>query len=243
MQTTILLAAALLSQTRLTSEATLTIVSPWPLDARCATEPWVPSIGEAITWRNYLQESDTDLWDGPGVIEFRGEQDIKGVGYSPPFYGTAPSGNFIIDSMYMDLSVQAGRGVFVRRDLPSEDQYSCTFDLVVDSYEELTPGDANRDGLFDSADMIAVFQAGQYEDGVALNSTWTTGDWNADAEFDSGDLVVALQTGLYEKQPGPVVPEPSCLEMALALSLLIRMRPNRSGQASVRHSPRFATNR
>ena len=38
------------------------------------------------------------------------------------------------------------------------------------------PGDANRDGEFDSTDMIAVLQLGEYEDNVAGNSAWEDGD-------------------------------------------------------------------
>ncbi len=58
-------------------------------------------------------------------------------------------------------------------------------------------GDANLDGVFDSADLVAVFQAGEYEDVGAGISTWSEGDWNCDLEFDSGDLVAAFQAGRY----------------------------------------------
>ena len=60
------------------------------------------------------------------------------------------------------------------------------------------PGDANGDGLFNSSDMVAVFQAGEYEDDVANNSTYEEGDWNGDGEFDSQDMVLAFQAGYYE---------------------------------------------
>ena len=67
-------------------------------------------------------------------------------------------------------------------------------------YENLLPhpGDANRDGRFDSVDFVQVFQAGEYEDDIAGNSTWEEGDWNGDGDFDSADFVAAFQTGLYE---------------------------------------------
>ena len=58
-------------------------------------------------------------------------------------------------------------------------------------------GDANHDGRFDSADLIQIFQFGQYEDSVIGNSTWNSGDWNGDGEFDSADLVAAFQAGTY----------------------------------------------
>ncbi|MFC1757565.1 lamin tail domain-containing protein [Planctomycetota bacterium] len=58
-------------------------------------------------------------------------------------------------------------------------------------------GDSNLDGKFDSQDLVVIFQAGQYEDGVAGNSNWSTGDWNCDGEFGSTDLVVAFQAATY----------------------------------------------
>ena len=72
-------------------------------------------------------------------------------------------------------------------------------------------GDSNLDGEFNSSDLIVVFQAGQYEDDVAMNSAWSAGDWNGDAEFDSGDLVFAFRSGGYESGPRvstSQVPEP-----------------------------------
>lgn len=59
------------------------------------------------------------------------------------------------------------------------------------------PGDSTGDGIFDSADLVAVFQAGEYEDGVAGNSTFAEGDWNGDGDFDSTDLVLVFQQGNY----------------------------------------------
>ena len=58
-------------------------------------------------------------------------------------------------------------------------------------------GDANLDGIFDSTDLILVFTAGQYEDGINRNSTWQTGDWNGDLEFDSGDMIAAFKGGAF----------------------------------------------
>ncbi|MEZ6120971.1 MAG: hypothetical protein R3C28_30990 [Pirellulaceae bacterium] len=58
-------------------------------------------------------------------------------------------------------------------------------------------GDANLDGRFDSKDLIAVFQAGEYEDGIDGNSGWAEGDWSGDGDFDTQDLVVAFTDGGY----------------------------------------------
>jgi hypothetical protein len=89
-------------------------------------------------------------------------------------------------------------------------------------------GDANLDGEFNSSDLITVFQAGQYEDEIAANSTWGAGDWNGDGDFDTGDLVLAFQDGGFEQGPKAQlhsVPEPSSLAVWSILCLyLIRHR-------------------
>lgn len=60
-----------------------------------------------------------------------------------------------------------------------------------------TLGDINGDDAFDSADLLAAFQAGEYEDPFAGNSTFFEGDWNGDGEFDTQDLIRAWQIGHY----------------------------------------------
>jgi hypothetical protein len=59
-------------------------------------------------------------------------------------------------------------------------------------------GDANHDGVFDSSDLVAVFQAGEYEDSVNNNSSWEDGDFNRDGDFNSADIIEAMQGGNYE---------------------------------------------
>ena len=59
-------------------------------------------------------------------------------------------------------------------------------------------GDSSGDGVFDSVDLIIVFQAGKYEDGIPNNATFAEGDWNGDGDFDSSDLVAAFRSGSYE---------------------------------------------
>jgi hypothetical protein len=62
------------------------------------------------------------------------------------------------------------------------------------------PGDADLNGVFDSADLVQVFRLGEYEDNVPGNSTFAEGDWNADGDFDSSDLVLAFQDNQYEQE-------------------------------------------
>ncbi|MCA9166227.1 MAG: hypothetical protein KDB23_01105 [Planctomycetales bacterium] len=103
------------------------------------------------------------------------------------------------------------------------DRYDINFDGVVDDADRVRWverhlhtyfGDANLDGEFNSADFVEVFQAGEYEDGIASNSTWAKGDWNGDEEFTSADIVYAFQGGAYEQGPRTntqpaAVPEPA----------------------------------
>ncbi|MCA9200480.1 MAG: hypothetical protein KDA87_23235, partial [Planctomycetales bacterium] len=69
--------------------------------------------------------------------------------------------------------------------------------ILVQQYFQTSFGDANLDGIFNSSDFVSVFVAGQYEDAIADNSTWSTGDWNCDGEFSTQDLVVAFQFGSF----------------------------------------------
>jgi hypothetical protein len=62
-------------------------------------------------------------------------------------------------------------------------------------------GDVNGDGLFNSSDLIALFQAGEYEDGIAHNSTYVEGDWTGDGDFTTADLLLAFQAGSYVASP------------------------------------------
>jgi hypothetical protein len=109
-----------------------------------------------------------------------------------------------------------------------DSQSDFNFDKVVDQADlafwvhdlkQTYFGDANLDGEFNSSDLVAVFEAGQYEDSVALNSTWATGDWNGDGEFTTSDLVSAFEDGGYEQGPRAAtqaVPEPGSLALLLA---------------------------
>ncbi len=59
------------------------------------------------------------------------------------------------------------------------------------------PGDSNRDGVFDATDLLFALQAGEYEDGLANNSTFEEGDWDGDGDFTTADLVFAFKQGNY----------------------------------------------
>ena len=95
-------------------------------------------------------------------------------------------------------------------------------------------GDANLDKVFDTLDLITVFQAGEYEDRVSGNSTWREGDWDGDGDFTSNDIITAFSDGGYERGARravpAMVPEPSGYAVSALLTLFglwsQRRRPN-----------------
>lgn len=104
---------------------------------------------------------------------------------------------------------------------PQPEYIDCTVTATIAPLDTRIVGDANGDGLFESSDLVQVFQAGEYEDSLARNSSWATGDWDANLDFNSGDLVVAFQAGAYE-QPATAmpVPEPATVLLPSLLVLL-----------------------
>lgn len=100
-------------------------------------------------------------------------------------------------------------------------------------------GDSDLNGQFQSSDLVAVFSAGEYEDGSPGNSTWDEGDWNGDGDFTSGDLILAFQDGGYEQGAraalSQAVPEPSSFALAL-FGILVPL--GRRGQYRSAHSRR-----
>ncbi|MCA9195915.1 MAG: trypsin-like serine protease [Planctomycetales bacterium] len=78
--------------------------------------------------------------------------------------------------------------------------------LLIDVLQSGGVGDVNLDGVFNSGDLVAVFSLGEYEDGIASNSKWSSGDWNCDGEFDSSDFVIAFQDGSYSAAGKKVSP-------------------------------------
>jgi hypothetical protein len=103
-------------------------------------------------------------------------------------------------------------------------------------------GDANLDRLFDSADMIAAVSAGQYDDTLVGNSTWSTGDWDGNGEFDSGDLITALSDGGYGAGPRATVsavPEPASLMLLLPVIFAIARSSFREDGSPFKSLARF----
>ena len=90
-------------------------------------------------------------------------------------------------------------------------------DYLVREILDLSYGDANLDGEFDSADLVLVSQAAQYRNDVVGDSVWSTGDWDGDLEFDTGDLMLAFRAGTYERPKLHAVPESAGTSSVIAL--------------------------
>lgn len=139
--------------------------------------------------------------------------EIVGSASSTHYFGDA-NGDGTLDAEDIDLLAAALRdestdAVFdVNRDGAVNEQ---DYDALIEDRLNTFYGDSNLDGLFDSGDFVFVFQRGQYEDNVPMNSGWADGDWNGDQEFDSGDLVTAFQAGGFDAGPRAAlaVPEPN----------------------------------
>jgi hypothetical protein len=124
--------------------------------------------------------------------------------------GNDPAYRIPYDSGPLDVDVPQGATLRVRWSSTDAAQQNVVFGLDNVSLRFAAPGDANVDGVFNSADLIDVLANGEYEDNVLGNSTWSEGDWTGDNEFDSRDLVEALASGGYAEAAVPAsVPEPT----------------------------------
>ncbi len=68
-------------------------------------------------------------------------------------------------------------------------------DAMVKDVLFTSAGDVNFDGIFSSADLVLIMQAGRYEQPADPDTDWLDGDWNCDGKFDSQDLVKAATGG------------------------------------------------
>ena len=71
-------------------------------------------------------------------------------------------------------------------------------DTVVEKALNTVYGDSNLDGVFNSSDLVFVFQKGKYEDDIPNNAGWEDGDWNGDGDFTTKDMVFVFEKGTYE---------------------------------------------
>lgn len=141
-----------------------------------------------------------------------------------PGYGSDFNRNFVLDSGDLDMLTRqvdmASTDILYDLDRNGVIEFE-DLRIAVQDLHNTYFGDANDDGEFNSNDLIQVFVAGLYENGVSDDAVWSTGDWNGDGEFSSSDLVISFQDGGYEQGPRPavqaaaIVPEPSAALLTL----------------------------
>ena len=137
--------------------------------------------------------------------------------------------DFAIDASDVDLLIDA----IVNGN--NDSHFDLTDDHVVDRDDLFTWvhdlrnthfGDANLDGVFNSSDLVEVFQGGKFE--RDLQAGWSEGDWNGNQRFETNDLVVAFQNGGYISSSIATVPEPASLMLLLVGTLFLRVRRKKS---------------
>ena len=60
--------------------------------------------------------------------------------------------------------------------------------------------DGGQDGVFNSSDLVIIFQAGEYEDNESNNSSFDEGDFDGDGDFTTADLVFAFESGTFHRE-------------------------------------------
>lgn len=184
-----------------------------------------PPVATALVQEDEVVYSDRSSWpvaaDGSGMSLQRKAADLFGnagenwnASPATPGRGSVIArgdfdGNTTVDDRDIDLlsaQVRSG-GTDLRFDLTSDGQVSAADrDELIVRLIGSPYGDSNLNQVFDSKDLIQVFQLGGYLDGVTGNGTWSTGDWNGDGEFDEGDLLWAFQAGSYVREPSAAIP-------------------------------------
>jgi hypothetical protein len=109
------------------------------------------------------------------------------------------TGNQQVDVADVDLVCYGLRSSDDSFDLNQDDRNDLLdLGFLLENILKTSVGDVNLDGRFNSADLIVLFQRGEFEDDVLGNSAWGEGDWNCDGDFTTADLVMAMQAGKYE---------------------------------------------
>ena len=192
-------------------------------------------ISTAVDWVFGVAAGDLDN-DGDQDVVSASFQDSKLALYRQMAVRGDFDGDGKVDAVDIDLLGQAIRlGPFQpEMDLKPDGRLDrLDLDVLVEDILQTAFGDANLDGIFNSQDFVKVFQAGEYEDGVAGNSTWAEGDWNGDREFTSSDMVLAFQKGGYVRASRPIPAVATGVSRDIAAAVSAEDLPSHSGKKRI----------
>ncbi len=209
--------------------------------------------GEDQVFTTLISEQDFDVAPGDATIDFGqivdlmdvqaryvrfeilgnhdGDNDFVGLSEVRFFGPTTPNGDFngdgVLDAADIDaLTAEVlANGTNLAFDLNADELINDADRQVwIKDLRKTWIGDADLNDEFNSGDLVQVFQRGEFEDGIALNSGWGDGDWDGDGDFTTSDFVLAFQEGGYEVGPLPseavsAVPEPASVWLVVAGSL------------------------
>ncbi len=144
----------------------------------------LPSIA-TVQARAFLE----DTWSPILAADFRVRADFDGDG----LIGAAD-----IDRLCSQIGSKEYRAEFDLNGDQAVDQ--ADHDAMIRDVLGTVIGDSNLDGVFDSSDLVWVFQRGRYDRSDAEEAGWADGDWNCNGNFSSDDLVVAFAAGSYANQ-------------------------------------------
>ena len=142
-----------------------------------------------------------------GDFDADGDQDIVAAGWEPAtleWYRNESSPNLFgdVDRDNQITALDANRICLAIRRQEEDPLFDLNQDQTVDHVDMevflrdaafTVPGDVNLDGIFDSSDLVRIFESGKYEQDV--DALWTEGDWNCDGRFTTADLVFAFEAG------------------------------------------------
>ncbi|MCA9169184.1 MAG: VCBS repeat-containing protein [Planctomycetales bacterium] len=97
-----------------------------------------------------------------------------------------------IDLLSAAIAAQSSDAVF---DINGDEQVDTNdLDQMLRIELNSSRADVNLDRVFDSSDLVKLFQIGKYDTGAS--AVWSEGDFNGDGHFDSADLVVVFMQGI-----------------------------------------------
>jgi len=155
--------------------------APWPVDAAAGGKSLQRSVPNAFgdSAASWVASAPT-----PGVysITLVGDLDQNGL-------------LNILDVERMRSAIRSGENLYDLNGDKVTDRKD--LDFLLNDVLHTTVGDINLDGVFNSRDLVLLFQAAKFEDGKPNNASYAEGDWDLDGDFTNADLLLAWQAGAY----------------------------------------------